>query len=245
MAGDGGPLPRTLVCPTCGRANHDTARFCQACAADLTGAAGPPGTPPAEDASGIPPDGPADGRETPPWYRRTPIVVAVIVGALLLVAGIAWLTTTSGDGDGTDTTTPPTTTAVTASGTATTAAGPGTTVAPQTTAPPTTPAPAPLVAPVLTSVTPTCDPAADPEAPCTIVVTWEHPGGADGFTVVATVQNGPAAGNSWVDAVGPDVRSAQIGPLATGLEECVKVIADRAGTNGASSPEQCVSTGIG
>lgn len=112
------------------------------------------------------------------------------------------------------------------------------------TAPPTTAPPAALAAPVLTGVTPTCDPSADPNAPCTITVTWQDPGGADGFIVVATVQNGPVAGNSWVEDVGPDARSAEIGPLETGLEECVKVIAKREGGE-TPSAEQCVSTGIG
>lgn len=89
-----------------------------------------------------------------------------------------------------------------------------------------------------------CDPTANPDAPCTISVTWSHPGGADGFVVVATVQNGPVAGNSWVDDVGPSVRSSTIGPLATGLEECIHVEARR-GSEQVASEERCVSTGIG
>lgn len=236
MTDDRTNLPAVPVCAECGHQNEEGAHLCSGCGATL------PPPPAAADES-------TDNGDRRPWYRQPAGIVAVVLG-VLLVGAVAWAVLASTDDESpgpsaTTTVTTPATTAETAP--ATTAGGGGGGPAP-TTAPPATPAPpvtsAALAAPVLTAVTPTCDTGADPQAPCTITVTWQHAGGAEGFIVAATVQNGPVAGNAWTDDVGPDARSSTIGPLATGLEECVTVTAHR-GSEQVASAEQCVSTGIG
>lgn len=256
MVGEGDARSRTKGCDECGHLNGDDAGFCEGCGARLAGP-GDPGsgavataadvTAPATAYVGPDPSTSADQGRLP-WYRRPGVVLAIAVG-VLLIAGAAWAMVAVRDDD-----TAVTTASTSASTTVTTAAAgaassaEGTTEA--TTAPAPAPAPAPLAAPTITGVTPTCDvdSAPVPEEPCSITVTWDHPGGADSFYIVADSPSwSDELGNDFADGVGGTARSTRLSPFATGIEVCVTVTAQRGerAEEFAESAQQCVSTGIG
>lgn len=229
MASDGG-APRTVACLECGHLNHEQAHYCDGCGAAIPR--------PVEDHH--------PGDDAPlPWYRRGGIVAAVAVGVLLLAAAVWAAVAATGGDDGTDTAASSTTTSTVTPTTADSAVSP-TTAPPAPATTPDAPAPAPtstpttaaLAAPTITSVTPTCNPDLDPDGPCAITVSWQHPGGANGFAI-------EPEGHTWPNnRVGGEVRSFRVDGLPTGEEWCVRVIAF-VGSRSTSSSPVCASTGIG
>ena len=239
MVPDDGVAPRTVACPECGHRNDDDAHFCQGCGATV-------GTRPA----GVeqPPEPYVeDGGGQPPWYRRPGIVLAVAL-PILLLAAVIWVAVLTSSDDETSASSTTASTATTAAGSANTpaTAAPNlpTTAAAPTPAPTTAPTPTAIAAPTITGLAPTCDPtgAPIPEVPCSITVTWDHPGGADGFAIIADSPSWPdEPDNDFADGVGPTARSTVLVGFATDIEVCVTVSAER-GSDYATSAEQCTRT---
>lgn len=238
MVLDDDAIPRTVVCAGCGHRNHDDAHFCQGCGAAV-------GTRPTSDAQPAERYAQGAGGE-PPWYRRPRIVLAVAL-PILLLAAVIWAAALTSSTDETSASSTTLTTATTAAGSANTpaTAAPTPATAPAPAPGPTTaPTPTPLPAPTITGLTPTCDPtgAPIPEFPCSITVTWDHPGGADGFAIIADSPSWPdEPDNDFADGVGATARSTVLTPFAQGIEVCVTVSAER-GSDYATSAEQCTRT---
>lgn len=264
MTGDVDPGERSRPCPACGRLNHGSARFCDHCAVALA-----PDTAARDDSAARPSactacghrnhedahfcqgcGSPMDVGTEPPWYRRRGVVVAVVLGALVVAVVLSWAvaaTRDGADGDRDDVASSSTTTSSTAASggqaPADTAPTPAATSAPapapSATVPSSTAAlPAPLTAPVLTSANPSCDTA----GACSISVTWQHAGGADGYRIVA---DRPGFGDVHTSEVGPTARSARIDGLAPDTFWCVVVVAFR-GAEDVYSDSRCrIDTGSG